>query len=139
MSNSILLKLIDFVTHLDRNGNPYKETALFITNQLRTPLPKWARYVEWSLGFPLLLILFQSIHLIILRIKRKKFYFFKMNYLGLIRINISVHCSFALAIYSILSIISIALREFVLAGYDVHGWLDAILGAKSLLLLSASW
>ncbi|KAH9823927.1 hypothetical protein DFH28DRAFT_1077796 [Melampsora americana] len=139
MSDSLTLKIIDFITHLDSNVNPYEETALFINNQLKIPLPGWAKYLDRFLILPLLMIFFQAVHLIIFRIKKKKFYFFRMNYLGLIQTNISIHCSFGLGIYSLLSITSIALREFVLAGYDVHGWSDVILGTKSLLLLSASW
>lgn len=140
MSTSETQKVLELVTNLDKRHKPYRATAHFLMEELRIPsLPGWARYVKWSLGLPLIMILIQAVHLIVFRIKTNSFYFFSLNSLGLIKTDTAIHCSILLGIYSVLCMFSIVFEELSLVGFNVHGFSDVVSGTKPLILLVASW
>lgn len=106
-------------------------------------MPSWTHQVERGITFAYFLIFLQSVYVLYLRVKAKKFYFFKANSLGLLQLDRANHMAICECLYSRASIAEQVCRDRAVSG-DLHlGWASFLLGTKymfaSLCIIVFQW
>ncbi|KAH9811130.1 hypothetical protein DFH28DRAFT_901368 [Melampsora americana] len=134
-------KVVKFVLDLPSTTNSYLATADYLQTLL-TPcrmLPMWSRWLMRLMIFSYVLMFLQTVHLLYIRIKTRKFYIIGLNTLNLIKIDSANHLTVGYLLYSTLSIINLVWRDLSIGGYISPIPSDFIEATKSLVSLTFSW
>ncbi|EGG00273.1 uncharacterized protein MELLADRAFT_57656 [Melampsora larici-populina 98AG31] len=131
MSRIIEDKVINFITHLPSNANPYQAAAdCLATFLLPYPLPSWSRYLQRVYAVTFLMMFFQSIYVLYVRSKTKRLYHIGLNSMGLLQLDRANHCGLCYFLYSIIALSEIICEELVQSGQLDQGWPNFLLGIK---------
>ncbi|EGF99052.1 uncharacterized protein MELLADRAFT_73466 [Melampsora larici-populina 98AG31] len=140
MVSSAELRMIDYLTNLPSDANPYLKAAKYLHDQLqvfRTPV--WARCINGIIGILFLILLIQSCKLIVNRVKTKTFYLFKLNTLGLIKFDGANHGCVAYSFCSMAMLIDIICTEMSLLGWISRRVVIFIFATRSVLVGVCAW
>ncbi|KAG0146967.1 hypothetical protein CROQUDRAFT_495234 [Cronartium quercuum f. sp. fusiforme G11] len=85
------------------------------------------------------ILLLQAVHILYLRIKAHRFYVFRLNTLGLIKIEIINISTCGYLIYCVLTITDRIFREVVWAGFHDQSRQIVLFGTKFIVLLACGW
>ncbi|KAH9822671.1 hypothetical protein DFH28DRAFT_949399 [Melampsora americana] len=140
MSSSEESRLVNFISNISPEVNPYISTAGYLKNRLKpTAMPLWARLLQGFVGLAFFVLAYRACRIIYIRIKTKKFYFFKLNSLGLIKLDGLNHACVGYVLISTVASLDIVSREIALTGYFDQAWPDFILSIRSTFVSMVSW
>ncbi|KAH9822630.1 hypothetical protein DFH28DRAFT_949264 [Melampsora americana] len=134
-------RLIDFVTSLPPNVNPWNAVAIYLQNETKPVLlPKWARIVMAVIMLGYFVMFLQCLHLIYIRLVTKTFRIFSATSLGILKIDIPNLTCLIYFVFTLLALTDLTLQQLIDAAYLPHmmGKLT-LFSTKLAILLAGSW
>ncbi|KAG0142255.1 hypothetical protein CROQUDRAFT_662827 [Cronartium quercuum f. sp. fusiforme G11] len=135
--HSLVLK---FVTKIALDKNPYLETAHLINSMIQPPVvSQWNLWTVRCITVGFAILFCQATNLLYLRITTNRFYFFKINKLGLINMEVINMNTLGYLIFSGLAFSDRIFREVVWAGYHNQSGQIFLFCTKFLAALFSAW
>ncbi|KAH9818424.1 hypothetical protein DFH28DRAFT_1106015 [Melampsora americana] len=123
--------MMDFLARLPPGKNPYREVAHFLKGMTEPqPMPSWFHRMERGIAVAYLIVFLQAVYVIYIRLKTKRFYFFKFNTLGLLQLDRANHMAICEGMFSAASIAEQLCRDRAVIGHLHAGWATFFIGAK---------
>lgn len=134
------IKLLNFITHLPSDLNPYLAIAKKIESDLHlAAFPTWVLVLQRCAIAGFTVVFIQSLYLIHLRIQARAFTFGKLLPFGMFRLDIPSSLAIAYALFSPLFVADLVWSEFVNDGNNDMAGKIILSGSKFLVALSVSW
>ncbi|KAH9817883.1 hypothetical protein DFH28DRAFT_961073 [Melampsora americana] len=133
-------EVVEFVLGIPPETNAYQATANYVTVLLQPcPLPTWSYYLDHFFAVIYFMTAFLAFYIIYIRTRTTRFFFFRLNTLGLIWIDRAFHCGSCYVVHSAVAIAEIISRDFVLAGRLNQTCTNLLLGIKGVIVLTSTW